>query len=346
MKKALFLYFLLIGNMSLAQSVQPSGAQNIWQRNDGGASVSTVLRPPTHDTVHPSNYTNLTKTGSFLFRPQDGLFYGNDGVRYQEFLYARKAAIIYATKFELGNYLPTTIANATFQPVGDYLTLPAAIEVFQPIGSYITPTQAALLYQPIGNYLNSEFDPVFTAHAAFGVTIGGITNWNTAFSWGNHAIAGYLLSSIAAATYQPLLGFNPYNSANPAGYINLIQARTSIIFTTNGTGAATYNAATGAMNVPTPPTIRRQEPYSGSTNASGVYTVTFSTAYSVAPNIQVSISNQTLTNQFIRVSSVTTTGCTVNVFQRNSVTLLGIDVLLSATSNVSGAAVDILVTEK
>ncbi len=30
------------------------------------------------------------------------------------------------------------------------------------------------------------------------------SNWNTAFGWGNHASAGYLLSSTAATTYQPL----------------------------------------------------------------------------------------------------------------------------------------------
>lgn len=32
------------------------------------------------------------------------------------------------------------------------------------------------------------------------------TNWNTAFGWGNHASAGYLTTSVAASTYQPLDG--------------------------------------------------------------------------------------------------------------------------------------------
>lgn len=31
-----------------------------------------------------------------------------------------------------------------------------------------------------------------------------ITNWTTAYNWGNHASAGYLLSSTASSTYQPL----------------------------------------------------------------------------------------------------------------------------------------------
>lgn len=86
--------------------------------------------------------------------------------------------------------------------------------------------------------------------------------------------------------------------------------------------------------------------YSGTTNSSGIYTVTFSQVYSVAPNIQANITNQGSTNQFIRITSVTTTGFTVHVFQRNSINLLGTDVLLFSTSNVNEASVDVVITEK
>ena len=43
-------------------------------------------------------------------------------------------------------------------------------------------------------YLTSytETDPVFSAHAASGVTSTKISNWDTAYSWGNHASAGYI----------------------------------------------------------------------------------------------------------------------------------------------------------
>ncbi len=40
----------------------------------------------------------------------------------------------------------------------------------------------------------TETDPVFLAHPANGVTAIKISNWNTAYSWGNHAAAGYLTS--------------------------------------------------------------------------------------------------------------------------------------------------------
>jgi hypothetical protein len=45
-------------------------------------------------------------------------------------------------------------------------------------------------------YLTSETDPVFTASAAFGITTTNISNWNTAYGWGNHASAGYLTSAV------------------------------------------------------------------------------------------------------------------------------------------------------
>jgi hypothetical protein len=44
------------------------------------------------------------------------------------------------------------------------------------------------------NYLTSytETDPVYSASPSAGITNTNIGNWNTAFSWGNHAAAGYL----------------------------------------------------------------------------------------------------------------------------------------------------------
>lgn len=40
-------------------------------------------------------------------------------------------------------------------------------------------------------YLTSESDPVYSASSWFSTT-NNATNWNTAYSWGNHALAGYL----------------------------------------------------------------------------------------------------------------------------------------------------------
>lgn len=86
--------------------------------------------------------------------------------------------------------------------------------------------------------------------------------------------------------------------------------------------------------------IKKVETFSGTTNASGVYSVTFPAAYSLAPNIQANIVNGTDT-QTIRITSVTTTGCSVLV--RNRVDVIG---LLPTYANVNGASVDILITAK
>lgn len=40
----------------------------------------------------------------------------------------------------------------------------------------------------------SETDPIFVASPAYGITNTNISNWNTAYGWGNHASAGYLTS--------------------------------------------------------------------------------------------------------------------------------------------------------
>jgi len=46
-------------------------------------------------------------------------------------------------------------------------------------------------------YLTSftETDPVFTASAAYNITTTQISNWDTAYSWGDHSSAGYVTSS-------------------------------------------------------------------------------------------------------------------------------------------------------
>lgn len=87
------------------------------------------------------------------------------------------------------------------------------------------------------------------------------------------------------------------------------------------------------------PTIKKVETFSGTTNSSGNYTVTFGTAYSATPNIQANIIGGTNTN-LIKITSVSTTGFTVNVVNRTDV--VG---LLPSYANVNGASVQALITE-
>ena len=57
---------------------------------------------------------------------------------------------------------------------------------------YNSTTQQWVNFTP--SYLTSytETDPVFSSSPAGGITNANITNWNTAFGWGNHSAAGYL----------------------------------------------------------------------------------------------------------------------------------------------------------
>lgn len=96
-----------------------------------------------------------------------------------------------------------------------------------------------------------------------------------------------------------------------------------------------YNNSTGVISA-----AKKQETSSGTTNASGVYTFTFANTYSVAPNVQANIINGTDT-QIIRIGTPSTTSVTVTV--RNRTDVVG---LLPSWSNVNGATVDIIITEK
>ena len=64
------------------------------------------------------------------------------------------------------------------------------------------------------NYLTAfvESDPVFSASAAAGITNTNIVNWNTAYTWGNHAAAGYLTN----ITSQPISNLSNVSNAAPS----------------------------------------------------------------------------------------------------------------------------------
>jgi len=67
-------------------------------------------------------------------------------------------------------------------------------------------------------YLTAETDPVFSASAAAGITPGAIGNWNTAYGWGNHASAGYLTQTSGDARYA-LIGNVYSKSQSDARYL-------------------------------------------------------------------------------------------------------------------------------
>lgn len=78
---------------------------------------------------------------------------------------------------------------------------------------------------------------------------------------------------------------------------------------------------------------KKSEVFSGTTNINGVYAITFATPFDVAPNIQANIVNQTRNDQYLRISSISTTGFSVYAHD-----LSGAD--------LSGVQIDVLINEK
>ena len=88
---------------------------------------------------------------------------------------------------------------------------------------------------------------------------------------------------------------------------------------------------------------KRIEQYNGTTDASGLYTVTYATPFAQIPNVQPeppSVANYT----WVKVTS-TVNGFSIRLIQRASLNVLGLDVLASTFTNVSGGAARVLVVE-
>jgi hypothetical protein len=100
-----------------------------------------------------------------------------------------------------------------------YFTIPRARESISVAGSlnYNSSTGVISYNQPTGlsafindaGYLQNytETDPIFTTSAAYSITTVNINNWDAAYNWGNHALAGYLTTEtdpvfVASAAYN------------------------------------------------------------------------------------------------------------------------------------------------
>lgn len=110
-------------------------------------------------------------------------------------------------------------------------------------------------------------------------------------------------------------------------------------------GTNLYHTDARVQSYLTAQNYRKVETLQGVTNLFGVYQVTFANSYAAPPHVNPFILNGTAA-QIATVSNLTTTGCTVTVHQRNSLTLLGLEVLLAATVPVVNSTVGVLVVAK
>lgn len=152
------------------------------------------------------------------------------------------------------------------------------------------------------------------------------------------------LTSVTSGMVTTALGYTPVNpDGNTLQYIRGDGAKITFPAIPAAQIQSDWaQASSGAVDfIKNKPTIVRQETYSGTTNASGIFTITYPSAYSVVPNVQYNIGTGGGNKETILLTSSTTTGATFYVQLRTDV--LG---LLPSYSNVSGRNVDVLVTAK
>lgn len=106
------------------------------------------------------------------------------------------------------------------------------------------------------------------------------------------------------------------------------------------TGAKGADGATGAAGA-AGKDAKRIDTYTGTTDANGLLTIVYTSAFSAVPSIQPE--PPTAANQvWVKVSS-TTTGCSLRLVQRASLTVLNLEVLAATTTNVAGASARVVV---
>ena len=109
------------------------------------------------------------------------------------------------------------------------------------------------------NYLTAETDPVFAASDAAAVTAAKISNWDTAYGWGNHASAGYLTALPSRTTAQVSQAIASNSAANasfttPKTYA-LMSIQTNVaawVTLYSDTGSRTNDASRSETTDPTP----------------------------------------------------------------------------------------------
>lgn len=174
----------------------------------------------------------------------------------------------------------TSSALTGYQPLDADLT---SIAGLAGTSGLLRKTAANTWSLDTNTYLTSftETDPVFSASAAAGITTTNITNWNTAYSWGNHATAGYLLSSTAATTYQTQAGMSSYLTTTAASttYQPLDGDLTSIAGLAGTSGLLRKTAAnTWSLDTNTYLTSNQSITFSGDASGSGTTAVTLTLA--------------------------------------------------------------------
>jgi hypothetical protein len=117
--------------------------------------------------------------------------------------------------YDNSTYLTTSSAASTYVSLSGSYANPAWITSLG--WGKITSTPTTISGYGITNaYTDAQIQNFF--NGANAITGYNKSNWDTAYGWGNHASGGYL-TGITSTQVTNALGYTPYNSTNPSGYI-------------------------------------------------------------------------------------------------------------------------------
>jgi hypothetical protein len=179
----------------------------------------------------------------------------------------------------------------------------------------------------------TETDPIFVAHAAYNVTTTKISNWDTAYGWGDHSVVGYL---------TPALWTNP--SPSPG---SPFQTRIS-----GSSGSATFTLRSGLPNLGSsvtwifdetkltfPDTTIQTTAYTG--NATTVTNGVYTTGTYANPSWITSLAYSKLTGT-PTLATVATSGSYTDLTNKptipTTVTVNGTSITLGSSGTVTAAA--------
>lgn len=94
-----------------------------------------------------------------------------------------------------------------------------------------------------------------------------------------------------------------------------------------------------------PTSVKRMEAYSGTTDGSGRWTITYTPAFLVPPNVQPVIYPSGDSTTRVRIISADANGCVLQTEKNSGAQVLGIDLLGLSTAVVTGVPCRCLVVE-
>ncbi|MEI6420296.1 MAG: hypothetical protein WCO30_01555, partial [bacterium] len=188
-------------NIPLTASTSDWNTAFGWGNHSTAGYLSTTSASLSYYPLsNPSNYisssvSNLTNYPTYTYASSTFMTYG-----YASSTYASTSALAY--------YLSTTSAASTYLSIANSTTT---------VRNLFSSTATGLSY--------ATSTGIFSLTSGYNIPLtASSTNWNTAYSWGNHATAGYLSTTSAASTYltqinADLIYLNLTSGTTTPGYI-------------------------------------------------------------------------------------------------------------------------------